>query len=158
MYPVWLHFRPQMGPQNRSKIDHSLDLFLNDFWEPLFHAFDLHLGSQNTSKKRPKSEPTPNHKIHWFCCYLLHLSHFWGSWKSSLLSLCWTLFLNIFSIPLFHRCCTLLITLLGPHWHPARPKMSPQIAQVAHHFNWFWALMGTIFTDFGCPWSHLGRV
>ena len=47
MYPIWLHFGPQMGPQNRPKIYHFLNLFLNDFLEPLFHAFGLHLGSQN---------------------------------------------------------------------------------------------------------------
>ena len=58
----WLRFRPQKGPQNRSKIDHFLDMFLNDFWEPLFHAFGLHLGSQNDPKMRPKRVPTRNQK------------------------------------------------------------------------------------------------
>ena len=31
MYPLCTHFEPQKGPQNRSKIDHFLDMFLNDF-------------------------------------------------------------------------------------------------------------------------------
>ena len=62
MYPIWLHFGPQMGPQNRPKIGHFLDIFLNDFLEPLFHAFGLHLGSQNDPKKRPQREPRPEHE------------------------------------------------------------------------------------------------
>ena len=36
MYPLCTHFEPQKGPQNRSKIDHFLDLFLIDFLEPIF--------------------------------------------------------------------------------------------------------------------------
>ena len=83
MYPIWLHFGPQKGPQNRSKIDQFLNLFLNDFLEPLFHAFGLHLGSQNETKKDPKRK----HKNHRFCYYLLHLGHMQGSRKSSFLVL-----------------------------------------------------------------------
>ena len=82
-------FGTPKGPQNRSKIDHFLDLFLNDFWEPLFHAFGLHLGSQNDPKMRPKREPRPEHENHRFCCYLVHLSHIEGSRKSSFLMLFW---------------------------------------------------------------------
>ena len=59
------------GPQNRSKIDHVFDLFLNDFLEPLFEAFGLHLGSQNDPKNRPKRVSKRTHKNHRFCCYLL---------------------------------------------------------------------------------------
>ena len=59
----WLHFGPQQGPQKRSKIDHFLDLFLNDFLEPLFHAFGLHLGSQNDPKLKPKRVQNENLKI-----------------------------------------------------------------------------------------------
>ena len=54
MYPIWLHFGPQMGPQNRSKIDHFLNLFLTSFLKPLFRVFCLHLGSQNVTKMTPK--------------------------------------------------------------------------------------------------------
>ena len=63
MYPIWFHFGPQMGPQNRSKIDHCLDLCLTSFLGPLFHAFGLHLGSQNDPKMKLKRVPTRNQKI-----------------------------------------------------------------------------------------------
>ena len=74
-------FGTPMGPQNRSKIDHVVDLFLNDFWEPLFHAFGFHLASKTTSKMRPKRDPTPIHENHRFCFYLQHVSHIQGSQK-----------------------------------------------------------------------------
>ena len=114
----WLHFRPQKGLQNRQKIDNFLDLFLNDFLEPLFHAFGLHLGSQNDPKKRQKRDPIREHENHWFCCYLLHFSHIEGSKKSSFLVLFGDPFLDTFSRPLFHRFWTLLGNLLGPFGHP----------------------------------------
>ena len=68
-----------MGPQNRSKIDHFLNIILVPFLEPLFHAFGLHLGSQNDPKKRPQRDPRPEHENHRFCYYLLHFSHIQGS-------------------------------------------------------------------------------
>ena len=81
-----------MGPQNWSKIDHFLDLFLNDFWKSLFHTFCLHLGSQNDPKMRPKRELRPKHEKHRFCYYLLHFSHIQGSWISAFLVLFWDSF------------------------------------------------------------------
>ena len=51
-------FGTPKGPQNRSKIDHFLDLFLNDFLEPLFHAFGLHLGSQKRDQKETQDQNT----------------------------------------------------------------------------------------------------
>ena len=50
-------FGTPKGPQNRSNIDHFLDMFFNDFWGPLFDALGLHLASQNTSKMTPKRVP-----------------------------------------------------------------------------------------------------
>ena len=116
-------FGTPKGPQNQSKNNHFLDLFLNDFWEPLFHAFGLHLGSKNTSKMRPKRGPTQNIENHRFCCYLHHFSNIWGSWKSPFWELFWYPFWDAVSRPLFDRFWTLLGTLLGPLWHP---KGSPK--------------------------------
>ena len=67
--PVWAHFG-----------HHVFDVFSR--W--LFDGLGLHLGSQNTSKIRPKRGPTPKAEIHWFCSYLLHFGHIQGCWKSQL--------------------------------------------------------------------------
>ena len=61
--PVWAHFG-----------HHFFDVFLK--W--LFDGLGLHLGSQNTSKMRPKRGSKPTHEIHRFCLYLLHFGHIQG--------------------------------------------------------------------------------
>ena len=61
--PVWAHFG-----------HHFLDVFL----KCLFDGFGLHLGSQNTSKMRPKRGSKPKAEIRRFCCYLLHFGHIQG--------------------------------------------------------------------------------
>ena len=58
--PVWAHFG-----------HHFFDVFLK--W--LFDGLGLHLGSQNTSKMRPKRGPTPKAEFHRFWYYLLHFGH-----------------------------------------------------------------------------------
>ena len=116
-------FGTPKGPQNQSKIDHFLDLFLNDFWEPLFRAFGLHLGSKNTSKMRPKRGPIQNIENHRFCNYLHHFSNIRGSRKSTFWELSWYPFWDTVSEPLFHRFWSLLGTLLRPLGHPKKhPK------------------------------------
>ena len=61
--PVWLHFG-----------HHFFDVFLK--W--LFGGLGLHLGSQNTSKMRPKRGSKSKHENHRFCCYLLHFGDIQG--------------------------------------------------------------------------------
>ena len=61
--PVWAHFGR-----------HVFDVFLK--W--LFDGLGLHLGSQNTSKMRPKRVPKPRPENHRFCNYLLHFGHIQG--------------------------------------------------------------------------------
>ena len=61
--PVWGHFG-----------HHFFDVFLK--W--LFDGFGLHLGSQNTSKMRPKRGSKPKPENVWFCFYLLHFDHIQG--------------------------------------------------------------------------------
>ena len=66
--PVWAHFG-----------HHFFDVFLKWF----FDGLGLHLGSQNTSKMRPKIRSKSKPEIHRFCFYLLHFGHIQGCWKSS---------------------------------------------------------------------------
>ena len=66
--PVWGHFG-----------HHFFDVFLK--W--LFDGLGLHLGSQNTSKMRPKRGSKPKPENHWFFNYLLHFGYIQGCWKSS---------------------------------------------------------------------------
>ena len=73
-------FGTPKGPQNRSKIDHCLDMFLDDFWEPLFHASGLHLGSQNDPKWNPKGTQDQNTKIIDFDAITIREPH-WGVLK-----------------------------------------------------------------------------
>ena len=61
--PVWGHFG-----------HHFFDVFLK--W--LFDGLGLHLGSQNTSKMRPKRVPKPKPEIHRFCFYLRRFGHIQG--------------------------------------------------------------------------------
>ena len=107
-------FGTPMGPQNRSKINHFVDLFFNDFWEPLFHAFGLRLGSQNDPKKRPKREPRTERENHRFCNYVLYLSHIEGSKKSSF----WVLFGTLFKIPFRDHFFIDFGSFWGPFWDP----------------------------------------
>ena len=58
--PVWAHFG-----------HHFFDVFL----KCLFEGFGLHLGSQNTSKMRPKRGSKSRPEIHRCCFYLTHLRH-----------------------------------------------------------------------------------
>ena len=46
-----------LGPPNQSNIDHFLIPIWMQFWDPLFDGLGLRLGSQNTSKMKPKTEP-----------------------------------------------------------------------------------------------------
>ena len=61
--PVWAHF-----------VHHFFVVFL----KCLFEGFGLHLGSQNTSKMRPKRWSKSKHENHRFCCYLLHFGDIQG--------------------------------------------------------------------------------
>ena len=61
--PVWAHFG-----------HHFFDVFL----KCLFEGFGLHLGSQNTSKMRPKRGSKHKHEIHRFCLYLLYFGQIQG--------------------------------------------------------------------------------
>ena len=54
------------------------DVFLK--W--LFDGLGLHLGSQNTSKMRPKRGAKRKAEIHRFCLYLSHVGHIQGCNKS----------------------------------------------------------------------------
>ena len=121
MYPIWLHFWPQKGPQNRPKIDHFLDLFLNDFLEPLFHAFGLHFGSQNDPKMRPKRVPTRNQKIIDFAVIYYTWAtlrgpenHHFGYFFGTLFEIP---FRDLFLIDFWH--------FWGPFWDPWGTKKAP---------------------------------
>ena len=83
--------RPPLGPVWGHFAHNFFDVFLRWF----FDGLSLHLGSQNTSKMRPKRGPKPKAKIHWFCLYLLHLSHIQGCWKWSFFDTFWELFFGM---------------------------------------------------------------
>ncbi len=61
--PVWGHFG-----------HHFFDVFLK--W--LFDGLGLHLGSQNTSKMRPKRGSKSKPENHRFCSYLIYFGHIQG--------------------------------------------------------------------------------
>ena len=97
--PVWAHFR-----------HHVFDVFLR--W--LFDGLGLHLGSQNTSKMRPKRGSKPKPENHRFCNYLLHFGDIQGCWK-------W-LFFDAFLEPHFGMAFGTHFadfgSLLGSFWKP----------------------------------------
>ena len=75
-------FSSILGPPSGPVWAHFGHIFFDVFLRWRFDGLGLHLGSQNTSKMRPKRGPKPKAGIPWFCLYLLHLSHIWGCWKS----------------------------------------------------------------------------
>ena len=85
----------------------------------LFDGLGLHLGSQNTSKMKPKRGSKPKHGNHRFCFYLLHLGHIQGCWKSS--------FFDVF-----------LNSLVG--WF-----LEPILAILAHIWDPFWKTCSSLF-------------
>ena len=85
--PVWGHFG-----------HHFFDVFLK--W--LFDGFGLHLGSQNTSKMRPKRGSKSRHENNRFCNYLVHFGYIQGCWKWS--------FFDVFLEPCFEKA-------FGPHFN-----------------------------------------
>ena len=74
----WLHFGTPFGTSLGSFWAYVFDFFL----KRLFDGLGLHLGSQNTSKMRPKRGPKLKPENRWFCMYLQHLSHIKGCWTS----------------------------------------------------------------------------
>ena len=68
---------PPLGPSWGHSGHHFFDVFLK--W--LFDGLGLHLGSQNTSKMRPKRGSKPKPEFHRFCCYLQYMSHIRGCRK-----------------------------------------------------------------------------
>ena len=61
----------------------------------LFDGFGLHLGSQTTSKMRPKRGSKSRRENHQLCCYLKYMSRIRGCWKSC--------FVDVFFEPCFER-------------------------------------------------------
>ena len=117
----WAPFWTPKGPQNRSKIDNCLDVFLNDFLEPLFHAFGLHFGFQNDPKMKAKRVPTQNHKIIDLACiyYTLAISrgpenHHFGYF-----------FGTLFKIPFRDLFFVDVGPFWGPFWDPLGTKKAP---------------------------------
>ena len=106
--PVWAHFG-----------HHFFDVCL----KCLFEGFGLHLGSQNTSKMRPKRGSKSKHENHRFWCYLLHFGHIQGCWK-------WY-FLMFFWNPVLGWLLEVILVILAHFWGPfGRP---------------FWSLFGYHF-------------
>ena len=58
-------------------------IFLTFFWDGFFEGLGLHLGSQNTSKMRPKRWSKHKHENRRFCCDLLYFDDIQGCWKLS---------------------------------------------------------------------------
>ena len=106
----WIHCGRPLGPVWAHVGCHFFDVFLN--W--LFDGLGFNLGSQNTSKMRPKRKLKPKADIHRFCFYLQHLSHIQGCLKSS--------FLVAFLEPSFGVAFGAHFddfgSLLGPLWRP----------------------------------------
>ena len=117
MYPIWPHFGPQKGPQNRSKIDHFLGLFLNDFLEPLFDAFGLHLGSQKDPKTRQKEVPTRYQKIIDFAAIYYTCATLRGPENHHF----WCFFGTLFKIPFRDH----FFNDFGPFWGPFGDPLEP---------------------------------
>ena len=65
---------PPLGLVWAHVVHHVFDVFLK--W--LFDGLGLHLGSQNTSKMRPKRESKLKAEIHRFCNYLPHFGRIQG--------------------------------------------------------------------------------
>ena len=83
--PVWAHFG-----------HHFFDVFL----KCLFEGFGLHLGSQNTSKMRPKRVPRPEHKNHRFWWHLHTLATFRGPENDNFSMFFWNPVLGWFLEPI----------------------------------------------------------
>ena len=113
-YPLWDQFELILGI-----------IFFNVFLKWLFDGLGLHLGSQNTSKMRPKRGSTSRLEIHWFWLYLQHLSHIWGCWKSA-----------FFDVFLEHRFGMAFGAHFGDFWFS------------------FGVPFGDNFVTFGAPFLH----
>ena len=100
------------------------------FFKWLFDGLGLHLGSQNTSKIRPKRESKPKAEIHWFCFYLLHFGHIQGCWKRYFFDVCLE--------PCFDRA-------LGAHFDDLVSFWGVPFGDHVHHF------LGTIFASIFRP-------
>ena len=98
--PVWAH------------VGHRVFFYVFLRW--LFDSLGFHLGSQNTSKMKPKRRPTPKAEIHWYSMYLQHLSHIQGSWKWLCVVLCWNSFLGSLLEPIL--ATSILAHFWGPFW------------------------------------------
>ena len=70
-----------LGPPLGPVWGHCGHNFFDSFLKWFFDSLGLHLGSQNTSKMRPKRGSKSKHVNHWFWCYLLHFGHIQGCWK-----------------------------------------------------------------------------
>ena len=101
---------PKRDPKIDQKIDHFLYLFLNDFLEPLFDAFDLHLGSQNDPKMIPKRVPIRNQKIIDFAVIYCTCATLRGPENHHF----WCFFGTLFKIPFRD----LFFIDFGPFWGP----------------------------------------
>ena len=97
--PVWAHFGHR---------------FFDVFLKCLFEGFGLHLGSQNTSKMRPKRDPRPEHENHWFCWRLHTLATFRGA-ENGICSMC---FWNRVLGSLLEPILVILAHFWGPFWSP----------------------------------------
>ena len=102
----WLHFGTPFGTSLGSCWAYLLNVFL--MW--LFDGIGLHLGSQKTSKMRPKNKrgPKPRPEINWFCFDLPHFGHIQGCWKSSFFEF---FFLTPFWDGFWNQCSLFWLTL-----------------------------------------------
>ena len=72
---IFDHFGSILGPPLGPLWGHVGHHFLDVFLKYLFEGFGLHLGSQNTSKMRPKRGSKPKPENDKFCNYLLYFGH-----------------------------------------------------------------------------------
>ena len=108
--PVWAHFG-----------NHFFDVFL--MW--LFDGLGLYLGSQKTSKMRPKRGSTPKAENHRFCPIYITLAKFRGAENQS--------FFNV---------------LLEPHFG------MPSGADVGDFDSLLGSLLETMLVTFWVPFLH----
>ena len=103
-------FGPVLGPF----WDHFGYTFFDAFLKCLFEGFGLHLGSQNTSKMRPKRGSKSKHENR-RCCYLLYtLATFRGAENAHVSVLFWSPLLGW----LLDTILEIWAHFWGPFWRP----------------------------------------